>query len=312
MNGSAGDHEDMLDLVSVAALGSLGRDELAVVSLHLVGCDGCRAEYAALRETATAIGLTAESDVEEVRSAQILERLHAAMAAPVRRSRRVAPQVWVAWFAAAAAFVFAISSLGIVRALRGEIVQRDALLGNSNARIAATEAQAARDRLRSAEVLAADAKANASLRARLAIREHGIAQRSAQFNAADKRADDAGAAIPSEQTRVDLTASDAKRYPIGFGTIIRRGGNLYVALTALPPLAEGKVYETWTVMKGGKSLLRGLKLMPSVTFTPSREGSNVVRLPVAANRVIAVAVTIEPKGGSRHPSGKFLFVRTLS
>ena len=36
MNGASRDHDEMLDLIAIAALGSLERQELAVVSLHLL------------------------------------------------------------------------------------------------------------------------------------------------------------------------------------------------------------------------------------------------------------------------------------
>ena len=61
-------------------------------------------------------------------------------------------------------------------------------------------------------------------------------------------------------------------------------------------------------MKGAKLL----KLTPSTTFTPSRDGTNVLRLPVAASKGIAVAVTVEPQGGSLIPTIKPLFLRRLS
>ena len=77
MNGASRDHDEMLDLIAIAALGSLERQELAVVSLHLLSCDDCRAEYASLREVSTAIGFTAEAALDEERRVQMRARLHA-------------------------------------------------------------------------------------------------------------------------------------------------------------------------------------------------------------------------------------------
>ncbi len=312
MNGASRDHDEMLDLIAIAALGSLERQELAVVSLHLLSCDDCRAEYASLREVSTAIGFTAEAALDEERSVQMRDRLHALIGAPAAVSastparRMLAPATWAAWFVAAAALVFAFFTANSDHLLRRDVAAGDARLGRSNARIAATDAQAAQERRRLIDVAAADARANRTLRAEIAARDRTLAQRAALLTAATTRV----AAVTSEvpQSSADLTATDAQRYPIGFGTIIRRGERLYVALTALPPIPAGKVYETWTVMKGAKLL----KLTPGPTFTPSRDGTNVLRLPVAASKVIAVAVTVEPQGGSRIPTSKPLFLRRLS
>jgi anti-sigma-K factor RskA len=104
----------------------------------------------------------------------------------------------------------------------------------------------------------------------------------------------------------DLTASDAKRYTVAYGTVVTRGEHVYLALGSLPPLAPGKVYQAWTLARGAKSVV------PSVTFTPSQSGLTLVPIPEGAGNVAAVAVSVEPQGGSRQPTTKPAFVQPLS
>ncbi len=51
---------------------------------------------------------------------------------------------------------------------------------------------------------------------------------------------------------------------------------------------------------------------PSTLFAPSSSGSAIVALPENADNVTAVAVSIEPEGGSKTPTSKPTFVRPLS
>ena len=108
------------------------------------------------------------------------------------------------------------------------------------------------------------------------------------------------------QTLTDLLAPDARRYDVAAGTVIERGHRLYFALTKLPPLPRGKVYQAWTAAKGSSSMA------PSVTFTPNAQGVAVVALPSDAARIGTVAVTVEPDGGSKAPTSAPIFVRPLS
>jgi anti-sigma-K factor RskA len=104
----------------------------------------------------------------------------------------------------------------------------------------------------------------------------------------------------------DLTASDAKRYAVAYGTVVTRGAHIYLALGSLPALAPGKVYQAWTLARGAKAVA------PSVTFTPSQNGLTLVPLPEDAGNLTAVAVSVEPQGGSRQPTTKPAFVQPLS
>ncbi|MGC1380837.1 MAG: anti-sigma factor [Candidatus Baltobacteraceae bacterium] len=103
----------------------------------------------------------------------------------------------------------------------------------------------------------------------------------------------------------DLAAADAKRYRFGRGSVLVHGERLYIALPALPAPPPGKVYQAWTLPKGSK------RMAPSITFEPQAGGQTVVRLPQSAANVAAVAVSVEPAGGSLQPTTKPIAIATL-
>ncbi len=113
-------------------------------------------------------------------------------------------------------------------------------------------------------------------------------------------------AAHADRMLADLTAPDAQRYTVAYGTVVKRGAHVYLALSSLPAIARGHVYQAWTLAKGAKTVA------PSVTFTPNASGVTLVPLPEDASRLAAVALTVEPDGGSRAPTTKPSFVQPLS
>ena len=111
----------------------------------------------------------------------------------------------------------------------------------------------------------------------------------------------------AEQSAVlaDLAAADTKRYRFGSGALFVRGSHLYVALPALAPPPPGKVYQAWTLPKGSK------RMAPSSTFVPGTRDETIIRLPESAETVTAVAVSVEPSGGSKQPTTKPIAVAAL-
>lgn len=95
-----------------------------------------------------------------------------------------------------------------------------------------------------------------------------------------------------------LVASDSRRYHFGKGEVLTHGRRLYLAMRNLPALPKGKVYQAWTLAKGAKTVA------PSITFEPDTNGVAVIALPVIATSVAAVAVSVEPSGGSLQPTSK--------
>jgi hypothetical protein len=110
----------------------------------------------------------------------------------------------------------------------------------------------------------------------------------------------------NRQILTDLVSPGAKRYEVAQGNVVVRGNRLYFALSKLPPPPKGRVYQAWTLPKGGT------QMVPSVTFTPNADGVAVIALPVDAGRVGTVALSVEPEGGSKAPTTKPTFVRPLS
>lgn len=102
----------------------------------------------------------------------------------------------------------------------------------------------------------------------------------------------------------DVTASSAQHYRVPAGEVVRNGDRIYLALRGLPAQPAGKVFQAWTLPKGSK------RVFPSVTFT-AQNGAALIRLPVRGAAVAAVAVSIEPAGGSSQPTSKPLFIVRL-
>lgn len=99
------------------------------------------------------------------------------------------------------------------------------------------------------------------------------------------------------QTIADLTAPGAQRHLFAGGEVVTNGDRIYIAMRDLPEPPPGRVYQAWTLARGAKTVA------PSRTFMP-RSGTTVVPLPEAAGRTGAVAVSVEPTGGSLQPTTK--------
>jgi anti-sigma-K factor RskA len=104
--------------------------------------------------------------------------------------------------------------------------------------------------------------------------------------------------VSQGQTIADLTAPDARRFAFSGGEVLTRGDHLYLAMRDLPAPPPGHVYQAWTLAKGAKAVA------PSTTFLPGSGGATVVRLPETATTLAAVAVSVEPMGGSKQPTTK--------
>jgi anti-sigma factor RsiW len=122
------------------------------------------------------------------------------------------------------------------------------------------------------------------------------------------------AALQSQNTdatalerRLALAAAPgSKRFPVANGEVIESNGHILIALSGFPAAPSGKVYQAWTLARGAKAVA------PSVTFTTNATGHALVELPESAANLVAVAVSAEPPGGSKAPTSKPNFIRTLS
>ncbi len=99
-----------------------------------------------------------------------------------------------------------------------------------------------------------------------------------------------------ERTLSDLVNEGAKRYLVPGGEIVRSNNRLYIAMHDMAAPPQGKVYQAWTEPKGSKTMV------PGATFVPDKHGVAIVPVSSDANALHAVAVSIEPPGGSKAPT----------
>jgi|SRR5579871_5347043 len=105
--------------------------------------------------------------------------------------------------------------------------------------------------------------------------------------------------LAGERTALfDMLDSHARHYRIGDGEVITRSSRIYLALQSLPEPPHGKVYQVWTVARGST------KMIASPTFLPDARGVALIVLNADARSTSEVAVTVEPDGGSKEPTGK--------
>jgi hypothetical protein len=133
---------------------------------------------------------------------------------------------------------------------------------------------------------------------------HTVQEHVAQLHA---RINDQARAAAEENARIaDLFAADGKHYTVEGGEVVKRGDHVYLAMSSLPKLPPGHVFEAWILGKEATSV------SPSITFTPNREGMAIVELPVNASNIVAVAVSVEPEGGSKKPTTRATFIQRLT
>ena len=103
-----------------------------------------------------------------------------------------------------------------------------------------------------------------------------------------------------------LLSPDAHCYMNEHGAIVRKGSNIYFVLQHLPKLPQGHVYQAWTKPMGTTHM------KPSMTFVVNDDGSAYVELPDDATRIAAVALSVEPQGGSQQPTTAPMIVQPFS
>jgi anti-sigma-K factor RskA len=136
-------------------------------------------------------------------------------------------------------------------------------------------------------------------RARLAAVEQRLAAEEKSAAAAAARADDV------EKRLAFLLAPGSRHFTVPGGEVVTSGGRVLIAMR-LPPPPPGKVYQAWTLKRGAATVA------PSITFRPDPNGLALVELPEAAAGLTAVAVSVEPEGGSKAPTSTPTVVRKLS
>ena len=156
------------------------------------------------------------------------------------------------------------------------------------------------------------------LRGRLGVLEGELRDARARATAAEQRAIDAQRAIGATRITVAvLTAPDVARIDLAGQAPVapqasarafwsRSRGMVFTA-SNLPALPPGRVYQLWVVTAQPAPISAGL-------LTPDAQGSvnETFNTPSDIPQPVALAVTIEPAGGVRSPSGERYLVGTVS
>lgn len=133
--------------------------------------------------------------------------------------------------------------------------------------------------------------------------------RTAQASAAREQAHTSNVvrSLASERSMLeDLMDEDAQRFNITNGQIVLVRDRVYITMHDLAQPPRGKVYEAWTEARNSSVLV------PASTFVPDAHGVAVVGLAPTVKDTNAVAVSVEPEGGSKIPTGKMLVLVRLN
>jgi hypothetical protein len=142
--------------------------------------------------------------------------------------------------------------------------------------------------------------ANDAQNERIAADSREIASRTTALGVAEKRAADLDVRLGK------IVAPGARHFAVANGEVIEANGKILIAFSRLAAPPAGKVYQAWTLTRGAKTVA------PSITFAPDASGVTVIELPGSAANLAAVAVSVEPSGGSKTPTSTPTFVRALS
>ena len=268
-----GHDEARLDAVAVLALGAMPAAEARELETHMADCPICRREYAELRAGVDMLAVSAEATPAELGGA----RCDALRARIMDEVRAGAPDT------AADSNVVPFRARRFARIMNyvaAAAVLAVAIVSTWNA---------------------------ATLRTQTDNDRQQIALLQAQLDQRDRAVTGARAQMALEQSQLaDLIAPGATIYPVSNGMVVRSRGRIIIGLRGLPPLPPGKTYQAWTLARGAKAMT------PSSTFVPDATGLALIELPGSAAGVTTVAVSVEPQGGSKAPTSKPTFVRSLS
>ena len=169
----------------------------------------------------------------------------------------------------------------------------------------------------SLELAAGLAIYTSQLRGRVGALESDLRDARARATAAEQRAIDAQQAVAGTRITVAvLTAPDVARIdlagqaPAAPGAAARafwsRSRGMVFTASNLPALPPGRVYQLWVVTAQPAPISAGL-------LTPDAQGSvnETFNTPSDIPQPVALAVTIEPAGGVRSPTGERYLVGTV-
>ncbi len=202
----------------------------------------------------------------------------------------------------------------------------------ASASLAKAESELADNRAQLAEARAGQRKTEAALTGTIAERDRALAERNREVDreqrlsalnrdlenqvrrykdAADAR--DAqlrplmrlAALVNSPSLRMLRLQGAEGRHPATGNAFVVEGASVTVYVAGLPAPAPGKTYQLWLIRKRSPAIVSG------GIFKPDAQGSAVIQVD-AASAVGTVAVTEEPDGGSKTPTGPKLLIGVQS
>ena len=103
-----------------------------------------------------------------------------------------------------------------------------------------------------------------------------------------------------------FAAQDIRHYDVSTGVVISHAGHVSLAMSKLPVLPAQRVFQVWTLTPGAH------RVAPSITFVRDAQGRAFISVPARPLGITAVAISIEPVGGSMQPTTKPLFIQPLT
>ena len=278
---------DIHTLVHGYVVDALEPDEARQFEAHLATCDDCQHEIARLHEVTASMAAGVGTEPPASLRASVLNAIAQTPQEPAIGHETPAPEV-----------------ADPAPPTTSDAARESETVRSSGATVTPIDRRAARGARRSrwTAVLVAAAV--------LAAVGFGAVAIQSRQDLESSREDYQTAAAQNEQLSRLLAADDVQLLSGEFAS----GGDGVVVLSeeegtavllglGLPPPPEGEVYQAWTVT-GESPASAGL-------FTPGPDQPAVLELPDAAFDAQAVAVTVEPEGGSAAPTTEPIFAVTI-
>jgi anti-sigma-K factor RskA len=287
------EHQEIKDLLPVAALERLEGDEAQAVSEHLrAGCDECEAELRAYREVAASLALSLEPVGSHSR---IMDRLQERLAASGASARQLR---------------------GIRRRDKLTRAERSGLTGWRVATGIAAAAFVAVS-VFAAVLINRAARSGVEFEQEIALREAQLRELRSQLTSSGKQVDTLERVL-NDRMRLEqiLLAPDLRLTRLeplkpapgsaGLVAVSEASGAALIQVSGLPPTPSGKTYELWWITKESGPVRAALfQVHGPHTVVAEAEP------PPAGQHALLGAVTLEPAGGTNSPTGAMYLKGTV-
>jgi len=272
---TSSEHDDLRAQIGPYVLGALTSSEKLQLESHIATCLECAGEVRALRSTADALAWSADpvEPPAAIRQHVMASIAAATPSAQMQNARRAGTKsAWMPWLAAAASLVLAAGLGFYSEQLRERVRVLERQLGEAILQVRAAEQQTAQARLIASN----------------AARELGVL------------------AAP-DVAHVDLKGQAAAPQASARALWSRSRG-LLLAASNLPAPPPGRTYQLW-VLSG-----RLAPISDGWIFKTDSTGSvtALFNTPISLPMPTAMAVTIEPDGGTPAPTGAMYLVGSLN